>query len=167
MTTRRRLFSLFGLIAVAAPLAGARAQSASSPPSMATLWSPGDAGERLELRGQVVDAGGAPLSDASVTVWQADGTGVYTEPYRGRMITDSHGTYVLRTALPGSYGGPRHIHMHVAHDSAGTINTRVLFKGDPRLSAYMADEAIVLDETSMGGERVWIGNFDVVLGARS
>ena len=160
---RRHLLALAGLAGLVGSQA-ARAQQGSTAPSMATLWRPGDIGDRLELRGQIVDASGAPLQGASVTVWQADGSGVYTEQYRGRMITDADGTYVLRTVVPGNYGRARHIHMHVAHDSAGSTRTRVLFKGDPTLPPSMEPEAIVLDETGMGGERVFIGNFDVTLG---
>ena len=164
MTTRRDL--LAAAVSLASLAVAGRVVAQSAPPSMATFWRAGDPGERLELRGQVLDPAGQPLPGATLVVWQADGSGVYTDNYRGTLVTDQDGAYVLRTALPGNYGAARHIHMAVSHEAHGTLNTRVLFKGDPALSAAMEEFAIVLDETSMGGERVWIGAFDITMGAR-
>ena len=159
----RRLAGPFFILLLALA-AGVQAQS-EMPSSMATLWHSGDPGDRLELRGQVLDPGGRPLPGATVLVWQANGAGVYTEPYRGMMVTDDDGAYVLRTAMPGNYGGAMHIHMAVQHPVHGTLNTRVLFKGDPALTPDMEQDAIVLDETSIGGQRIWVGAFDVTMGA--
>ena len=163
MTTGVRRFTVAAFVLLLALAAGASAQS-GMPSSMATLWQDGDPGERLELRGQVLDPTGRPLPGATVLVWQANGAGVYTEPYRGMMVTDDDGVYVLRTAMPGNYGGPMHIHMAVQHPTHGSVNARVLFKGDPGLSPDLEQEAVVLDETSIGGQRVWVGSFDVTIG---
>ena len=160
----RRMTRAF-LIGLFLSAAGVTASAQDSTlPSMATFWRAGDQGERLELRGQVVDTAGRPLAGATVYVRQADGSGVYSDSYQGRMLTDRDGTYVLRTVLPGNYGGLMHIHMTVVHESGGAEDTRVLFKDDPNLPPSLLDEAIVLDETSIGGDRLWMGNFDVVLG---
>jgi protocatechuate 3,4-dioxygenase beta subunit len=163
MASRPILATLLLVLALGALPAPSPAQE-GAPSSMATLWREGDAGERLELRGQVVDAAGQPLAGATIYVRQADGAGIYADSYSGRMVTDRDGAYVLRTALPGNYGGVRHIHMTVTHPGHASVDTRVLFKDDANLPAGLLDEAIVLDETSIGGERLWIGTFDVVLG---
>ena len=54
MITRRRLLSLAGLTALSAPLAARAQDGGVTPPSVATLWSPGDFGERLELSAGVI-----------------------------------------------------------------------------------------------------------------
>ena len=49
-----------------------------------TMLSPGAKGERILIKGRVIDGGGAPLRDALVEIWQADAAGLYNSPQEKR-----------------------------------------------------------------------------------
>jgi protocatechuate 3,4-dioxygenase, alpha subunit len=79
-----------------------------------TLLSPDAEGERVLVRGRVIDGGGAPLRDALVEIWQADSAGLYNSPEEkrgaadpaftgwGRQPTDGvTGEYRFETIKPG------------------------------------------------------------------
>jgi protocatechuate 3,4-dioxygenase, alpha subunit len=79
-----------------------------------TLVSPGAKGERIVVKGHVIDGGGAPLKDALVEIWQADSAGLYNSPAEkrgkadpafagwGRQPTDgATGLYRFETIKPG------------------------------------------------------------------
>jgi len=71
-------------------------------PAVRELWSPGDSGERLVLRVRVLDSEGAPITNALVELWHADGTGmVHAERYRARLSTGNDGSLEVSTVLPG------------------------------------------------------------------
>lgn len=133
-------------------------------PYRATFWQDGDPGQQLVLSGRVLDGAGNPLSGAVLDVWQADGAGYYHEDaYRGKIRTDASGKYLVRTAVPGNNFGARHIHMFATHDDHGSVRARVVFKGDPNLSDYDRGSAIVLEQTRVDDQVVYIGTFDVVI----
>lgn len=74
----------------------------------ADLVTPDMAGTRITIAGRVLDGDGAPLSDAVLEIWQADGDGRYPEPGRdddfrgfGRCETDAQGGYAFTTVKPG------------------------------------------------------------------
>ena len=79
-------------------------------------------------------------------VWQADaqgrydldrddlGAGVYL--LRGRLRTESDGTYAFQTVKPAPYGAmgrkrPPHIHVKIRADGYRPFTTQLCFKGDP------------------------------------
>jgi protocatechuate 3,4-dioxygenase alpha subunit len=73
----------------------------------------GASGEPITIQGAIFDGNGAPVPDAIIETWQADGSGAYsgsTEPgsFRGfgRVATDDAGRYQLRTVMPGAVPGP-------------------------------------------------------------
>jgi protocatechuate 3,4-dioxygenase alpha subunit len=76
----------------------------------------GDAvGEAIVIEGRVLDGSGAPVPDAMIEIWQADGAGRYsnTNPrpntrFRGfgRCATSSAGDYRFATVKPGPVSGP-------------------------------------------------------------
>lgn len=78
------------------------------------LLGPDAKGERIVVKGHVVDGGGAPLKDALVEIWQADSAGLYNSPQEkrgkadpafagwGRQPTDDlTGEYRFDTIKPG------------------------------------------------------------------
>lgn len=131
-----------------------------------TLGSEGDAGQRLEIRGRVLDPSGAPIEGAEVRVRHADAMGVYRPANIGVMRTDASGRFILQTRIPGNYGRPRHIHTHVFHDSYMPVYTEILFKGDPVLGESDPPNAILLENTVLQGEQMLLGSFDVVMEPR-
>ncbi|MGN6583024.1 MAG: protocatechuate 3,4-dioxygenase subunit alpha [Rhizobiaceae bacterium] len=71
-------------------------------------------GERISVRGHVIDGAGMPLRDALVEIWQADAAGLYNSPSEmrgaadpnftgwGRCPTDMQtGEFVFETVKPG------------------------------------------------------------------
>ncbi len=73
-----------------------------------------NSGERVLLRGQVLDAAGQPLAGALLDFWQTDADGLYSQatPHkpefnlRCRMHTDAMGRYALQTVKPLYYSVP-------------------------------------------------------------
>ncbi len=70
-------------------------------------------GDRIILRGRVVDGDGAPVVDALFETWQADASGKFPSggagdrPYGyGRVSTDADGGYAIETAMPGGFKSP-------------------------------------------------------------
>ncbi len=109
-------------------------------PEARNLWRDGDPGERLVLRGRVLDTEGAPVADAEVELWHADGLGqVHPDRYRTRLRTSTSGGFGVTTALPGyipgapDVWGARHIHVVVTHPDYPQLISLILFKGDPNL----------------------------------
>jgi len=101
-------------------------------------------GERIELRGRVLDANNAPVSDALLEIWQADVDGRYaTSPGGGfigfgRTATSDAGEYRFLTIRPGQVPGPSRS-LQAPHVAIGVFGrgllkrlaTRLYFAGDP------------------------------------
>jgi protocatechuate 3,4-dioxygenase beta subunit len=114
----------------------------------------------LLVRGTVTSAGGGPLADAVVDVWQTGPDGGYDlwdprQPaynFRGRVRVDDAGAYELQTMLPKPYTvptdgpvgryleavgqhawRPAHIHFKVTAPGHRTLVTQVFFPDDPYL----------------------------------
>ncbi|HZV65576.1 MAG TPA: protocatechuate 3,4-dioxygenase subunit alpha [Telluria sp.] len=108
-------------------------------------------GERIVLEGQVRDAGGAPVPDAVIEIWQANAGGRYAHPDDprglptdagfagfGRLPTDAEGCFRFGTVKPGRVPGPggslQAPHIVVLVFMRGLLKhlvTRVYFPGDP------------------------------------
>lgn len=76
--------------------------------------SPDARGERIVIKGRVLDGSGTPLKDALIEIWQADASGLYNSPEEkrgqadpnvsgwGRQPTDGvTGEYRFETIKPG------------------------------------------------------------------
>jgi protocatechuate 3,4-dioxygenase beta subunit len=135
--------------------------------SRAPIAPAGEAGERLQLTGQVFDAKGAPAADVIVYAYQTaadgrypratDGNGRTTGKHgslRGWVRTDAAGRYTFDTIRPGSYPmrrDPQHIHMHILEPSRCTYYIGdVLFDDDRRLDAQHRNKAT----TARGGSGI-------------
>ncbi len=114
-------------------------------------------GERIVVSGRVLDAGGRPVRDTLVEVWQANAAGRYRhhadrwaaplDPNfsgAGRCVTDAQGRYAFTTVRPGAYPWgnhdnawrPAHIHFSLLGGAfAQRLVTQMYFPGDP-LFAY-------------------------------
>jgi protocatechuate 3,4-dioxygenase alpha subunit len=119
--------------------------------SVGRIAGPQAKGERVWLMCRVLDGDGAPLNDAMIEIWQADGEGKYNRPDDprtssenptftgfGRMGTDESGMCEFETIKPGCVPGPGSVlqapHLNVAVFSRGLLRqlyTRIYFDGDP------------------------------------
>lgn len=74
----------------------------------------GNAGDRVLVRGRVLDTGGRPIAGAMLDFWQAATNGLYPaqdrsqhpENLRFRMKTDGEGRYAFTTIKPAAYTVP-------------------------------------------------------------
>lgn len=99
-------------------------------------------GQIAHLGGRILDAGGSPIRNAVVEIWQCDAKGVYLaegdgggrdtnfQGY-GRFLTGSSGEYYFRTIKPVPYNGrpAPHIHMKIRRGRAELLTTQVFIAG--------------------------------------
>jgi protocatechuate 3,4-dioxygenase beta subunit len=113
-------------------------------------------GEKMIVAGRVLDAGGRPVRDSLVEIWQANASGRYDHPADthdapldpnfagvGRALTDADGWYRFITVKPGAYPWgnhpfawrPQHIHFSLLGNApAQRLVTQMYFPGDPLLA---------------------------------
>jgi protocatechuate 3,4-dioxygenase beta subunit len=103
-------------------------------------------GEITHLSGKIVDAGGAPLQNALIEIWQVDNKGVYIHSADsgrrqrdtnfqgyGRFLTSSTGEYYFRTIKPVPYTGRTpHIHVKVKRGGRELLTTQIFVSGHPQ-----------------------------------
>jgi protocatechuate 3,4-dioxygenase, beta subunit len=113
-------------------------------------------GERIIVRGRVVDGNGRPVSNSLIEIWQANAAGRYAHKRdnhpapldpnftgTGRTLTDKDGYYNFVTIKPGAYPWnnhdnawrPAHIHFSLFGPAFVTrLITQMYFPGDPLLA---------------------------------
>jgi protocatechuate 3,4-dioxygenase beta subunit len=112
-------------------------------------------GERIIVRGRVLDDSGRPVPHTLLEIWQANAAGRYRhkrDDHRapldpnfsgsGRTLTDANGCYQFVTIKPGAYPWdnhdnawrPAHIHFSLFGRAFATrLITQMYFPGDPLL----------------------------------
>jgi protocatechuate 3,4-dioxygenase beta subunit len=110
-------------------------------------------GERIIVKGRVLDEAGRPVPDTLIEIWQCNAAGRYTHEVdqhpapldpnftgAGRVVTDASGAYQYTTIKPGAYPWrnhhnawrPAHIHLSLFGPSFLTrLVTQMYFPGDP------------------------------------
>ena len=133
-----------------------------------SLWEPGQPGERLLLRGRVINTSGVPVEEALVELWHTDAFGNYP-PLRASLRTKKNGSFGISTVLPGHNGGyrARHIHFVVTHPVHQRLVTRIFFKGDENLAeAPYPELAVFLEEGRIDSQLVYFSDVEFVLRIR-
>ena len=141
----------------------------------------GVAGERVSIRGRVLDADGKPVNDAAVEVWQANSHGRYASPedkqdkpleatFRGygRSLTDDEGAFRFKTIKPGRVPGPggklQAPHLNVTIFMRGLLKqlqTRMYFPDDaanaedPVLALVPGERRTTLTARRAGSDLEW------------
>ena len=139
------------------------------------------AGERVSVRGRVVDGDGTPVIDAMLEIWQANSHGRYAHPDDarelpldagfmgwGRVTTDDEGRFRFTTIKPGpvpaAQGGTQAPHLNVTIFMRGMLRhlmTRMYFDGeadnarDPVLSSVPPARRPTLSARKAGDGYEW------------
>jgi protocatechuate 3,4-dioxygenase, alpha subunit len=108
-------------------------------------------GERIRITGRVLDGDGAPVADAMIELWQADGEGRYAHPAdtRGSNIrfkgfgrcgtgTDPEHRFVFDTIKPGRVGDGQAPHVNLIVFMRGMLThvyTRIYFSDEAEANA--------------------------------
>jgi len=114
----------------------------------ASLITPDAVGTRITIEGKVLDGNGAPVPDALIETWQADGDGRYAGFHRavagssftgfGRATCDADGRFTIETVKPGSVVDLEN-RRHAPHIAIGVFGkginrrlyTRLYFPDEP------------------------------------
>ncbi len=103
-------------------------------------------GEITHLSGRVLDAGGSPVNNVTVEIWQCDASQVYLNTRDsgpktsqrdanfqgfGRFTTGSKGEYRFRTIKPVAYPGrpAPHIHFKIKRGDRELLTTQLMIRG--------------------------------------
>ena len=117
----------------------------------ADLLAPGVSGERVVIKGRVLDGDGVPVPDAVLEIWQANAHGKYAHPEDtqdkplesgfkgyGRIGTDDKGRFRIITikpgAVPGQQGRVQAPHLEISVFMRGLLKrlvSRIYFPDDP------------------------------------
>lgn len=102
---------------------------------------PAGSGPRITLAGRVLDGSGAPVSDAVIELWQADGAGNHDNAW-GRVATDAAGAFSFDTVKPGrvqapdgSWQAPHVTLWIVARGINVGLHTRLYYGDEPEANA--------------------------------
>ncbi len=117
-------------------------------------------GTRIRLEGRIFDGAGAPVSDAMIEIWQADGQGRYAHSADGRGAnvafkgfgrfgtgTEADSRFIFETIKPGSVDGEQAPHINLIVFMRGILShayTRVYFADEA--AANEADPVLALVE---------------------
>ncbi len=148
-------------------------------------------GESVIIEGRILDMSCQPIEGALVEIWQACHTGKYNHPsdpntaeldpnfqYWGRHLTDSTGTYMFKTIIPGAYPAnetwtrPPHIHFKITAPGQRSFTTQMYFEGQElndtdlilnSLTPEQRRNVIVKFDSPMESSRLPLGSFDITL----
>ena len=129
---------------------------------MLELWSPGDSGQRMRIRGRVTNVDGSPLPDVRIRVRHADSEGINRSYYQGEVITNNRGVYQFGSAIPGNSHRLSHVHVYISHPGFQYVDTEFHFKDDPKASPDDPN-AIFLEAGDVNGEKMMYGRWDITL----
>lgn len=149
-------------------------------------------GEITHLTGRILDAGGSPIRNATIEIWQCDANQVYLHTADsesksdqrdknfqgfGRFTTASDGGYYFRTIKPVPYPGrpAPHIHVKVKRGGRELLTTQINIAGHPgnevdhvvREGIGLFDrELLMTDFIPIKGSKIGelAASFDIVLG---
>jgi protocatechuate 3,4-dioxygenase, beta subunit len=147
-------------------------------------------GQIAHVSGRLLDAGGSPIRNATIEVWEVDSNGIYLADQTnkakydanfqgfGRFLTGSTGEYYFRAIKPVSYPGRRapHIHFKVRRKGQEPWNTQLFVKGEPgneqdgiykRIGDAQARASVTVDFVPLPDSRIGevAARFDIILAA--
>ena len=145
-------------------------------------------GDITHLSGKLLDAGGDPIRNAVIEIWQVDSNGAYLHTRDrnaqrdanfqgfGRFLTGSTGDYYFRTVKPVPYPGRTpHIHFKIKQPGQREFTTQCYIKGHPQndrdgvyrdMRSAKARESVTIDFKPLKDSKTkdLEARFDIVLG---
>ena len=136
---------------------------ANKKPKLIDLWEPGDSGQRMNIRGRVTSLDGTPLPGIDIEIRQPDGDGDWIEQYQTTLTTDAKGHYQFGSVVPESnFCGAPFVHVKVYQDGWEYFDVNIVFEDDTEV--YEEDGTpVFLEESTVNGETIMFGRFDIVL----
>lgn len=131
-------------------------------PKMLELWSPGDKGQRMRIRGRVTGTDGKPIPNATIRLKHADSEGFDRSYHQGQLKTNEKGLYQFGSVVPGFDHRISHIHVYITHPDYKGLETEFYFKDDPKVDPDNPD-AIFLEEGTIDDIKMKYGRWDVTL----
>lgn len=135
-------------------------------PFRANIAPDSNQGTALTVRGKVLAADcKTPLANHILDVWQANESGNYEDSwYRGRVVTDSEGTYEFTTVIPKGYGEgtafrPPHIHFKVWNQDKLLITSQMFL---PESKNQGIDDAYIMQLTQ-SSDKTYLGEHVIVV----
>lgn len=118
-------------------------------PKRTNIVDPGVPGEKITIKGLVLDSDCLPIENAWLDFWQTDGEGVYDNQgfkLRGHQYTNEIGEYILETVIPGEYPGRTpHIHVKVrAGENSQVVTSQLFLPTDRNDSDSIFDPSLVV-----------------------
>ncbi len=131
-------------------------------PKMLELWTAGDEGQRMRIRGRVTDADGKPLPNVKIRFRHADAAGLDRSYHQGELVTNDRGAYQFGSVIPGNNHRLSHVHVYISHPGFDYLDTEFYFKDDPKANPDDPN-AIFLEEGTVDGIKMMYGRWDVTL----
>lgn len=141
--------AVLAALATAPAIAQTIHEAPASAPSTGRVAPQGEPGQPLHVSGVVVGPDGAPVSGASLYVFQTDHEGYYgVKPVSDNrnprlklyLRSDAKGSWAFETIKPGSYPNsrvPPHIHFEVSAPGRAANIFEIVFEGDPLVTSSM------------------------------
>jgi len=129
---------------------------------MLELWTPGDSGQRMRIRGRVTNADGSPLPNVKIRFRHADSEGLNRSYHQGELVTNSRGVYQFGSVIPGNNHRLSHVHVYISHPGFQYVDTEFHFKDDPKANPDDPN-AIFLEAGNADGEEMMYGRWDIAL----
>ncbi len=133
-----------------------------SKPKMLELWSPGDKGQRMRIRGRVIGADGKPVANVKIRFRHADADGINRSYHQGTLETNDRGVYQFGSVIPGNNHRLSHVHVYISHPEYQYLETEFYFKEDPKANPDDPN-SIFLEEGTIDDIKMKYGRWDVTL----
>ena len=154
----------FGLLLATVAIAQDDTEKQDNPEKakMLELWSQGDNGQRMRIRGRVASVDGSPIPNVKIRFRHADSAGIDRSYHQGELETNERGVYQFGSVIPGNNHRLSHVHVYIDHPGFQYLDTEFYFKSDPKANADDPN-AIFLEESNTDEGKMMYGRWDVTL----
>lgn len=148
-----------------APVLAEETQAEQDAGQMLELWTEGDSGQRMRIRGRVTSTDGSPIPNVSIRFRHADSEGQNRSYHQGTLETNERGVYQFGSVIPGNNHRLSHVHVYIDHPGFAYVETEFYFKDDPKVNPDDPN-AIFLEEGTIDGVKMMYGRWNITLKPR-